>query len=114
MALGLKSGKATVLSWRTMLMASVGEEVRNENLDPNRVFYKKLIHAFYQNHPRRKPQTLEDIDQIKLDKINNFYMDRFADSSDFVFTFVGDFSIDEMKPYIATPTSIQMIAINIG
>ena len=40
------------------------------------------------------------VDQIELDKINQFYMDRFADSSDFVFTFVGDFSIDEMKPYI--------------
>ena len=76
------------------------EEIRNENLDPNRVFYKKLIHAFYQNHPRRKPQTLEDIDQIKLDKIKNFYKERFADSSDFIFSFVGDFSIDEMKPYI--------------
>jgi zinc protease len=76
------------------------EEIRNENLDPNRVFYKKLIHAFYQNHPRRKPQTLEDIDQIKLDKIKDFYKERFADSSDFIFTFVGDFSIDEMKPYI--------------
>jgi len=76
------------------------EEIRNENLDPKRVFYKKLIHAFYQNHERRKSQTLEDIDKIKLDKIKDFYKERFADSSDFIFTFVGDFSIDEMKPYI--------------
>ena len=76
------------------------ERVRNENLNPSRVFFKKVFHAYYQDHPRRKPWNLDLIDQIKLDKINNFYMDRFADSSDFVFTFVGDFSIDEMKPYI--------------
>ena len=73
------------------IKSGLREKIRNENLEANRVFYKKLIHAFFQNHPRRKPQTLDDIDQIKL---------RFADSSDFIFTFVGDFSIDEMKPYI--------------
>ena len=76
------------------------EKVINENLNPSRVFFKKVFHAFYQNHPRRKPWSLDLIDQIKLDRINNFYMDRFADSSDFVFTFVGDFLIDEMRPYI--------------
>ena len=76
------------------------EKIRNENLDPSKVFFKKIRHILYKNHPRMQPWDLNLIDQIRLDKINNFYMDRFADSSDFVFTFVGDFSIDEMKPYI--------------
>lgn len=76
------------------------EKIRNENLDPSKVFFKRIRHILYKNHPRRRPWNLNLIDQIKLDKINDFYMDRFADSSDFVFTFVGDFSIDEMKPYI--------------
>ena len=76
------------------------EKIKNENLDPSKVFFKRINHAYYKDHPRRSPWNLDLIDQIELDKINQFYMDRFADSSDFVFTFVGDFSIDEMKPYI--------------
>ena len=43
---------------------------------------------------------MKDIDQISLDKVSSFYKDRFSDASDFVFTFVGDFKVNEMKPYI--------------
>tara|TARA_Y100000294_G_C8561065_1_gene339078 strand:- start:39 stop:2885 length:2847 start_codon:yes stop_codon:yes gene_type:complete len=76
------------------------ENIKNENLDPKQVFYKKIHHVLYKKHPRRKSLTLDMVDQIKLDTVNEFYEDRFADSSDFVFTFVGDFSINKMKPYI--------------
>ena len=79
---------------------SLREDVRNENLNPNTIFFKKLIHTYYKDHPRKKPLTLKDIDQISLDKVTNFYKDRFSDASDFVFTFVGDFKVNEMKPYI--------------
>jgi len=79
---------------------SLREDVRNENLNPDTIFFKKLIHAYYKGHPRKKPLTLKDIDQISLDKVTNFYKDRFSDASDFVFTFVGDFKVNEMKPYI--------------
>ena len=76
------------------------EKIKNENLDLSKVFFKRITHAYYKNHLRRRPWNLDLVNQIELDKINQFYMERFADSSDFVFTFVGDFSIDEMKPYI--------------
>ena len=65
---------------------SLREDVRNENLNSDTIFFKKLIHAYYKDHPRKKPLTLKDIDQISLDKVTNFYKDRFSDASDFVFT----------------------------
>lgn len=50
--------------------------------------------------------TEEDLDKIKLETAYSFYMERFADFSDFTFWFVGAFEVDSIKPmleqYIAT------------
>jgi zinc protease len=51
-------------------------------------------------HPRRKPLTLDRIDEIKLDKAFSIYQDRFSDAGDFIFTFVGNFNVDSLKPHI--------------
>lgn len=40
------------------------------------------------------------LDEISLDKALSFYRDRFADASDFVFFFVGNFQPEKIKPYI--------------
>jgi zinc protease len=49
---------------------------------------------------RERPYTVETIKDINLDKAYNFYRDRFADAGDFTFTFVGNFDINTIKPYI--------------
>ena len=82
------------------LKSNLAESVKNEDLNPNTIFFKKIISSIYKDHPRKKSMTLEDVNSISLEKVNNFYKDRFSDSSDFIFFFVGDFKIDKMKPYI--------------
>ena len=76
------------------------EEKRNENLKYEKKFNRKVVEELCKNRPRCKTTEFKDISKIKIKKIKDFYDDRFADSSDFVFTFVGDFEIEDMKPYI--------------
>jgi len=40
------------------------------------------------------------IDEMNLGKAIAFYKDRFADASDFTFIFVGNFTLDTMKPLV--------------
>src|SRR5690606_3204179 len=49
---------------------------------------------------RRTGPTLSKLDQIKLDRAYEIYKERFADASDFTFTFVGSFKVDEIKPLL--------------
>jgi len=76
------------------------ERKRNEDLNYKRKFNRKVIEELCKNLPRCKTIEFKDISKIKIKKIEDFYDNRFADSSDFVFTFAGDFKIEDMKPYI--------------
>ena len=76
------------------------EEKRNEKLNFKDEFNTKVYEELCKNHHRCKSTEFKDISKIKIKKIKDFYDDRFADSSDFVFSFVGDFEIDDMKSYI--------------
>ena len=76
------------------------EEKRNEKLNNKDEFSKKVFEELCKNHDRCKSTKFEDLSKIKIKSIKDFYDDRFADSSDFVFSFVGDFEIDDMKSYI--------------
>ena len=76
------------------------EQKRNENLNYKKKFNRKVFEELCKNRARCKTTEFKDISKIKLKKIKDFYDDRFADSSDFVFTFVGDFEIEDMKLYI--------------
>ena len=68
--------------------------------DPKRKFSIKFAETYYKNHPRIKNLTDKDIDQINIEDVKSFYRERFQDGSDFRFTFVGDFKIDEFKGLI--------------
>ena len=44
--------------------------------------------------------TPERLKSADLDKAISFYKDRFADASGFTFTFVGNFTVETIKPYL--------------
>ncbi|MFK7810378.1 MAG: M16 family metallopeptidase [Saprospiraceae bacterium] len=69
---------------------------------PDYYFYDKVSKIQYGNHPRRGFPTAENMESIDLEKLYNFYKDRFADASDFTFTFVGNFEVEKIKPMLAT------------
>ena len=72
----------------------------NQAAVPEFSFENALETARYQNHPRRRLDTVETIDQWNLDKSMAFYKDRFADASDFTFVFVGSFDVATIQPLI--------------
>lgn len=53
-------------------------------------------------HRRSTTPTLADIESLDMEAALRFYKERFADVSDFTFIFVGNFTIDEFKPFIET------------
>ncbi len=72
----------------------------NQAAVPEFAFFNTLVSARYQNHLRRRPQSVEMIDEWNLDKSLAFYKDRFADASDFTFVFVGSFDLPTIKPLV--------------
>lgn len=72
----------------------------NKGKDPSSVFSDSVSYIMGNYNPRRRPLTLDRVDEIKLDKAFSIYRDRFSDAGDFIFTFVGNFTVDSLKPYI--------------
>ncbi|MDX2305444.1 MAG: insulinase family protein [Microscillaceae bacterium] len=77
--------------------------LKNIASSPQFYFIDRQIKILTQNHPRGggipKP---EDFDKINLDKSLSIYQDRFADPSDFVFFFVGNFKVEQIIPQLET------------
>ncbi|MGD2216039.1 MAG: insulinase family protein [Gemmatimonadales bacterium] len=74
----------------------------NRNADPGSAFYDTLNVTLTQHHFRSRPPTLELYEEMDLDVSYEFYRERFADAGDFLFVFVGNFDLEELKPLIQT------------
>ncbi len=93
-----------------VLQQQLTTSLTNKGKDPGSVFADSVQYIMTSYNPRRKPLSIDRIGEINLDKAYNIYKDRFADADDFIFTFVGNFTVDGIKPlvekYIASlPTS---------
>jgi zinc protease len=75
-------------------------ENMQKTLTPEKVYSDSLNAILTSNNPKRRPLKPESIDKVSLDRAVEMYKDRFADASDFVFTFVGAFKTDEIKPLL--------------
>ncbi len=85
-----------------VLKQQLSASLANKGKDPASVFGDSVSYIMGSYNFRRKPLTLDRINEIQLDKAFSVYQDRFADASDFTFTFVGNFTVDSIKPYIET------------
>ncbi len=56
----------------------------------------------YGTHPRKQTIKMEEVKKMNLDWAHNIYQDRFADASDFIFFFVGNFQPDSIKSLVST------------
>jgi zinc protease len=83
-----------------VLATAAKTELANQDAVPEFSFANTLNLARYQNHLRRRLDTVETINQWNLDKSMAFYKDRFADASDFTFVFVGSFDEATIKPLV--------------
>lgn len=69
---------------------------------PDYYFMDKVIGIQTQNHPRRGFPKEEVMNKMEIDRVFDLYKDRFADASDFVFFFVGNFDQSNFQNLIAT------------
>lgn len=86
-------------------------QLENFHLNPMVAFSDTLSKAIYNNNPRAMRITQEDFEHISYQRIMDMYKERFADASDFVFTFVGNLDKEALKPlieqYLATLPSLN-------
>ncbi len=88
-------------------------EIFQSYIAKNRALYKNLLsnpQYFYQDQLARTlsqdhlrgggfPKD-EDWDLVDFERLYEIYQDRFADASDFAFFFVGNFEVDQIKPFL--------------
>jgi zinc protease len=64
---------------------------------PDAVFSDTLNSLLTQNHFRRRPLTLDLVDELSIERAEAVYNDRFADLGDATFVFVGAFDWDALR-----------------
>ena len=69
---------------------------------PDAVFSDALNTVLSQKHFRRRPLTLELLDELSLERAEAVYADRFADLGDATFVFVGAFDWDTLRSLTET------------
>lgn len=70
--------------------------------DPDSILFDKTNIVLSQNHFRRRPLTVELLEELSAERAEAVYADRFADLGDATFVFVGAFDWDELKSLTAT------------
>ena len=69
---------------------------------PDAVLYDTANTVLAQNHFRRRPLTLEVLDELDMERAKAVYDDRFADLGDSTFVFVGAFEWETLRSLTAT------------
>ena len=69
---------------------------------PDAVLYDRANTLLSQGHLRRRPLSLEVLEELSLDRAEAVYADRFADLGDATFVFVGAFDWDELRSLTTT------------
>jgi len=63
--------------------------------------YQDTISAVMSGYaPRTRTPAVSDVSQLDLQTVYRIYKDRFADNHDLTFFFVGNFTVEELKPYL--------------
>lgn len=75
-------------------------QLQNLELNPMVAFSDTVTEALYMDNLRAKRIRIEDFANISYSRILEMYRERFADASDFVFTFVGNIDQEQMRPYL--------------
>jgi zinc protease len=74
--------------------------LENQEASPRYVFGRTFSETINQKHPRRLHLSAERLKQFDLDDALAFYRERFADASGFVFTIVGNFELETIRPLV--------------
>jgi zinc protease len=82
------------------IIARSKAQLQNRANDPSSVFKDTVSAVLGMHSIRRTGPTLAKLDQISLDRSFEIYRERFGDVSGLVFTFVGSFDVEQLKPLL--------------
>jgi zinc protease len=74
--------------------------LENREASPGYWFGLEFSKRYTLDHPRRRPMTVDMLDQVDLDRALAVYSERFADASDFTFALVGKFDPADVRPLV--------------
>ncbi len=74
--------------------------LKNKSDNPANVFSDSTTATIYNYSPWRMPVSMDRLKEINYDKGYKLYKERFANAGDFTFVFVGNFTLDTIKPLI--------------
>lgn len=75
--------------------------LQNILVNPYYYFANEKTRLKYNDHPRRQAlPEMSDLESLNMEKIYEIYQDRFADAGDFTFIFVGNFTLDGIRPML--------------
>lgn len=74
--------------------------LQNRGSDPEQVFQDTIGYCLSGYHYSARPTTGADLKNVKQQRCNAIFKERFSDPTDFTFIFVGSFNLDEIKPLI--------------
>lgn len=83
-----------------VLIGRTKEQLANKGNNPTQAFIDTVTLVLANYHVRKQPQSLSNIDAVKLDRAYEIYKERFADASGFTFFFVGNVDLETMKPLL--------------
>ena len=76
--------------------------IQNQHNDPTRVLFDTVQVTMYNHNYRYRPNDVNTLKEINLDRAIQIYKERFSDASEYTFFFVGSFSLDQIKPLVET------------
>ncbi|HPI20574.1 MAG TPA: insulinase family protein [Candidatus Kapabacteria bacterium] len=82
------------------LLSRIKSAVANRGNSSDEVFKDSVAVISNNRHFRRRPITSDVLNEVNLDNAFNIYKNRFANSGDFTFVFVGDFNLEEAKMFV--------------
>lgn len=74
--------------------------LQNRSNDPSSAFSDTLTNTLFNYHPRRRPMTVELLDEADFGKMADIFSERFSNASDWTFYFVGNIDPVAARPLI--------------
>lgn len=78
------------------------DEVKNSQGKPSTALQEYLSFAKYGYNPRFSAMTVENVMDLNYDAVIDFYKTLYANPSSFVFSFVGNVDLEQLKPLVET------------
>jgi zinc protease len=84
----------------TTLMNRYNSMLANQTANPDFIFSQNVQKSLYNDNYRRQQLTPELIQSIKLEHMPAIHKRLYSNAADFRFTFIGNMSEEQLKPYV--------------